>query len=309
MSHWIEASHEERRQIMKTDVFMKLFSDQYSEEEMIADIMRGFQMMRDFEARFSRFDRQSELSCFNASEGGEVSQELFRLLKECSQFYEVTEGIFDPSILPVLEKIGYRGEKRTGESSEAKTGLFAQLIFNEEHQTIYKPRDVFIDLGGIGKGYIVDKVADELTKKYTDGIVDAGGDMRLFGGDKKQNLNYLVIDVENPFDKAQILSTLLLSDVAVATSGTSRKNWYRAGRKYHHIIDPSRETSAETGVVQVTVIMPRATEADVFAKTLFILGVEQGLKCASEKSIPALFVDEDKRVTRNSLFQKYEWKK
>ncbi|MFZ2187194.1 MAG: FAD:protein FMN transferase [Candidatus Moraniibacteriota bacterium] len=293
---------------MKTDVFIKLFSNQYPEAEMKNDIARGFRMFHDFVAQFSRFEEQSELSRFNAGEGGAVSAELFFLLRECARFYALTEGIFDPSVLPILEKIGYRGSGSSGAPVMTRTGLFTQLIFDETHQSIRKPKDLLIDLGGIGKGYIVDKVADELSKKYAHGIVDAGGDMRIFGGDKGQSLDYFVIDTENPFDKAEMLTTLLLSDCAVATSGINRRQWRHGGRTYHHIIDPLRKTSAATGIVQVTAIAPRAIEADVLAKTFLILGLPRGLQFAEANHIPALFVDTERRVTRNPLFQKYEWK-
>ena len=205
-----------------------------------------------------------------------------------------------------MEKIGYKGSHLPA-VSEAK-GLFSQLIFDKEKKTIQKPKDLFIDLGGIGKGYIVDKVADELSKKYRNGIVDAGGDMRVFGGDKEQNLDSFAIDVENSFDMMKTLTTIMLSDCSVATSGINRRQWHYEGEDHHHIIDPAREGSARTNVVQVTVIASRTIEADVFAKTLLILGLENGLAFAEEKNIPALFVSKDKKVISNPLFQKYEWK-
>ncbi|MDO8565867.1 MAG: FAD:protein FMN transferase [Candidatus Moranbacteria bacterium] len=306
MSSWQVAEHEEKGTIMKTDVFIRLTSDAYSRHEMVRDIDRGFQMFRAFAKRFSRFEKESELSRFNASEGGKVSAELFSLLKECARFCTLTDSIFDPGILPVLEKIGYRGTTVSEASTTRES--FTQLIFDEGSQTIHKPKNLLIDLGGIGKGYIVDQVADELSKKYVHGIVDAGGDMRILGRNREQNLDYWAIDVENPFDASQPLAVLLLSECAVATSGTNRRKWRHAGREYHHLIDPKRETSAQMGVVQVTVITKRAVEADVFAKTLLILGLERGQRFAEEKNIPALFVTDDKRIIRNALFQKYEWK-
>lgn len=306
MNHWLTALYEEKGKIMKTDVFIKLFSNRHSQEEMGLDIASGFRMFYDFEAQFSRFIEKSELSCFNIGEGGKVSPEFFFLLKECARFYKLTSGIFDPGVLSTLEKIGYKGSAQSQVSAENSS--FAELSFDEAHQTVRKPKDLFIDLGGIGKGYIVDKVADFLSKKYANGIVDAGGDMRIFGSDRGQTLDYFAIDVEDPFDATRTLTTLLLSDSAVATSGINRRHWRQDGKKYHHIIDPLRKMSAETDVVQVTVIVPSATEADVLAKTLLILGATRGQRFAEEKNIPALFVTQDKQVIRNHLFQKYEWK-
>lgn len=303
---WKSAEYEERGTIMKTDVFIKLVSDVHTEEEMIMDIQLGFRAFREFAARFSRFKKESELSRFNASEGGAVSPELFSLLQASSRSHILTQGVFDPSILPALVEIGYGGAEDQP-SASAQPHSFEQLIFDETAQAVRKPKRLLIDLGGIGKGYIVDKVASRLMEKYEHGIVDAGGDMRIFGGDRGQDIDTWAIDVENPFDATQPLTTLLVTDCAVATSGISRKHWQKEGQKYHHLIDPFSGTSAETGMIQVTVIASQAIEADVFAKTLFILGLERGQKFASEKNIPALFVTADKKVIRNLLFQKYEW--
>lgn len=306
MKSWQSTEHEEKGSIMKTDIFIKLFSEQYSKQEMQEDIDQSFQMFRDFEARFSRFRETSELSLFNCSSGGKVSEEFLFLLQKSKQFYEQTEGVFDPSILPVLEMIGYKGNV-VSEISEKKE-TFSQLVFDETEQRVHKPKNLLIDFGGIGKGYIVDKVALLLSKKYTNGIVDAGGDMRMFGGDKDQNLDYFSIDIENSFEKTEILTTLILKDRAVATSGINRRHWHHQGIHHHHIIDPKRQASARSGLVQVTVIAETATEADIWAKTLFILGLEKGLAFAQKKNIQALFVGEEKKITRTPFFKDYEWK-
>jgi thiamine biosynthesis lipoprotein len=293
---------------MKTDVFIKLVSDKHTREEMEVDIRESFQMFRAFAERFTRFNQQSELSRFNASEGGEVSLELFYLLKECARFYQLTEGVFDPSVLPDLEKIGYTKAKNIQISGLGKAHQFSELKFDETEKTICKPRGLLLDLGGIGKGYVVDMVADRLSKKYANGIVDAGGDMRVLGCDREQNIGYWAIDVENPLDVSRTLATLALTDCAVATSGSNRRHWRKAGRSYHHLIDPLLGTSAASEMSQVTAIASRAVEADVFAKTLFILGLERGRAFAEAHNIPALFVTDNNQIIRNNLFQEYEWK-
>ncbi len=306
MSQWVTTEYEEKGKIMKTDVFIKLFSQTIKKEEMSSDIAIAFQMFRDFELRFSRFKETSELSLFNAGEGGKVSDEFFLLLKKCAFFYKETEGVFDPSILPVLEKIGYNGN--TLPCIKECRSTFSEIVFNEQEKIITKPRDLFIDLGGIGKGYIVDKVSHFLSQKYANGIVDAGGDIMTFGGDVVQELDAFAIDIENPFENDKTLSMVLLSEMAIATSGLSRRNWIYKGKKEHHIIDPVTKKSVTSGLVQVSVILPNTTMADVFAKTLLILGLEKGLSVSESKNIPALFVSEDKTITRNSFFQHYEWK-
>jgi FAD:protein FMN transferase len=304
---WQSVEREERGKIMKTDVFIKLISDRHTREEMESDIKEGFRMFRTFALRFTRFELASELSRFNTSGGGVVSPELFSLLKECARFYELTYGVFDPSILSALETIGYTGVKSAETPVSVKKHAFSEIVFDEKTKTVRKPEGLLLDLGGIGKGYVVDMVADCLLKKYANGMVDAGGDMRIFGSDREQSIRYWAIDVENPLDVSRTLATLAMTDCAVATSGISRKHWKRNGKEYHHIIDPFLGIHAQSGLNQVTAIAKWATEADVFAKTLFILGLERGQAFASEKNIPALFVTDDNKIIRNNLFQKYEW--
>lgn len=306
MKTWVIVKYEEKGKIMKTDVFVEISSQGHTKEEMVEDISFVFQMFRDFEARFSRFKETSELTLFNNSAGGEVSKEFFSLLQKCVFFHKETGGIFDPSILPVLDNLGYKGSK-VGETKKM-SDVFSELVFDEKHTSVSKPKDVFIDLGGIGKGYIVDKASQFLSKKYTNGIVDAGGDIMTFGGDKSQNLDAFAIDIENPFDEQKTLAMVMLSEMAIATSGLSRRHWMHAGKEEYHIIDPATRASVASGLVQVSVILPNATMADVFAKTLLISGLDAGLRFSEEKQIPALFVGEDKKITRNSFFKQYEWK-
>jgi len=291
---------------MKTDVFIKIFSQKHSQEEMQLDIEEAFQMFRDFESRFSRFKEESELSILNRLEEGEISEEFSDILQKSQKFYRETRGIFDPSILPVLEKIGYKGIHSSEENVYERK--FSDITVDISLRKVYKPKNLMLDFGGIGKGYIIDKVAQKLSKKYTDGIVDAGGDMRVFGGDRDQDLNYFLIDIEDSFHQTETLTTLILENCAVATSGINRRNWKYEGKMYHHIIDPEYETSAHSGLMQVTVIAEKAVEADVWAKTLFILGLEKGLAFAKEKNIQALFVSEDKQINRTPFFKNYEWK-
>lgn len=161
MSLWRSVEHEEKGEIMKTDVFIKLVSDRHTSAEMEADIRDGFRMFREFAARFTRFEPESELSHFNVSEGGAVSPELFSLLKECARFYKFTDGVFDPSILPILETIGYVGVRNI--KTTRKRYTFNELVFDEKTKTARKPLGLSLDLGGIGKGYIVDKIANHLS--------------------------------------------------------------------------------------------------------------------------------------------------
>jgi thiamine biosynthesis lipoprotein len=314
MSDWQSVEHEITGEIMKTDVFVKVISSAESEAKMRKDVELAFQLFRGFDARFSRFLPASELSLFNASVGGCVSSELFMLLSQSSRWFRETNGVFDPSILPILESEGY-----SGSFGEAKFGVplghtetsgayrFDSLSFDESALSIRKPINLRIDLGGIGKGYIVDRVADMLRKRYANFFVYAGGDIFASGRNAVEGYDFWAIDVENPLNES-IVTTLLLSDRAVATSGTNRRRWMIDDQEKHHLIDSRTSRSAETDLVSVSVVADSVEEADVWAKTLCILGFNKGTKIAEEKGIPSIFIGKDGKITANRYIQKFIWK-
>lgn len=314
MNDWRSVERERAGEIMKTDVFVKVVSDTGSEMEMERDVEEAFRMFRGFGTRFSRFDPGSELSSFNAGPGGRVSSELFTLLSRASWWFRETDGVFDPSILPILESEGYSGsfgEARFGVPfGRADTGAvyrFDSLSFDGSVSSVRKPVDLRIDLGGIGKGYIVDRVTEMLRKRYANCFVYAGGDIFASGRNAVEGYDFWAVDVESPVD-GSVVATLLLSDRAVATSGTDRRRWTVDGREKHHLIDPRTRLSAETDLVSVSVVGRTVEEAEVWAKTLCILGSDKGARVAEEKGIPSIFIGKDGKITANGSIQEFIWK-
>jgi thiamine biosynthesis lipoprotein len=131
---------------------------------------------------------------------------------------------------------------------------------------------VRLDLGGIGKGYAVDRAA-ELLAQAGPCLVNAGGDVAVHGGSWPVGVDGAV--------------TLELSGGALATSGRDRRRWRRAGRELHHLIDPSTGAPAETDLLRAT-----AVEAEVLAKWLFLLGERDALA----SRVPCVLVGEDGSV-------------
>ncbi|MGZ8687679.1 MAG: FAD:protein FMN transferase, partial [Gaiellaceae bacterium] len=128
------------------------------------------------------------------------------------------------------------------------------------------------DLGGLGKGYAVDRVAESLSVAGPC-LVNAGGDIAIRGGSW-------------PVGVADGL-TLELSRGGVATSGRDRRRWVRGGREAHHLIDPSTGRPAESDLVRVTVVADSATEAEVLAKAAFL---------GADVDVPRVLVTADGRT-------------
>lgn len=310
---WRGSEHEIVGEIMKTDVFVKVLSEEMSEARMRADIDEAFRMFREFEARFSRFLPESELSRFNDSEEMVVSPELFSLLETAIRYHRETDGIFDPSILPMLVAEGYGSGFRTDEFGRpgaipAVTRAFGELSLDPATRTARKPIGLKIDLGGIGKGYIVDRAAEFLRRKYPDCFVCAGGDIFAAGKNREAGYAYWAVDADNPLGQGEPVATLLLSDQAVATSGTDRRRWSVSGGERHHLIDPRTGRSAETDLLSATVVGETVERAEVFSKTLVILGREEAEKFAASRGIPAILVTREGETVYNEFIHPYVWK-
>jgi thiamine biosynthesis lipoprotein len=303
---WQSARKQVSQEIMKTDILCEVLSENHSEAEMLISLEQAFALFRDFEQHYSRFIRDNELWAFNESEGGAVSPELFRLLEEAKGYYEATGGLFDPSVLASLEREGYAGAY--GEHAAISHIPFSELTLERKTLTVSKPLDLKIDLGGIGKGFIADKVTAFLKKEYQHFIVDAGGDIYASGSNRKEDYPFWAIAVEHPLRPEHPAALLTLSDVSVATSGRNRRHWTKGNEEKHHIIDPNSQKSAVSDLLSVTVVSDSVTRSDVFAKTLLIAGSARGKILADTLGIAAIFIQEDGQVTSNQFMEPYVWK-
>jgi thiamine biosynthesis lipoprotein len=246
---------------------------------------------------FSRFREDSELSRLNSSlrKKMNVSEEMWKVLELCIGYNAKTDGYFDPRIIGNLEKIGYdKSFKKNDFSSDVEiddilekndTRLAHDVLLDEFKKTVqFKKR---IDVAGVVKGYTVDKAAGYLIRKgFNNFIVEAGGDIFAGGADEKKE-NW-IIDVEG-VSKEKIM--LKLNNEGIATSGIGRRRWRRGGKKVHHLINPKDPENFPLDLKGVTVISKNTTEADVLAKSLFLMGKESGIKFANGQGIKALFLD------------------
>lgn len=291
--------------IMKTDIICEVLYETGNDDVAQKALDEAFTMFRTFEGQYSRFLRDNDLWRLNMSDNTTVSPELFDMLTRARYFYKLTQGVFNPSILPLLEELGYRGAYK--EYSKYEPLDFSLCELDEKTLRVMKPKNMLIDLGGIGKGYIVDKVADFLETQFHHVLVAAGGDIAVRGTNRMENYPYWVIEVEHPTDEQQSVAFLMLSEKSVATSGRNRRKWMQNDLERHHLIDPSSHASASDELLSVTVIAGTTVAADILAKTLFIAGIEKGMKLAKQSDIPALFVRENGEVIINKNAEAFVW--
>lgn len=251
------------------------------------------------EAVLSRFDPRSELTRINTGAVGiyQVSNILAEVVYLALNAAKVTNGIFDPTILRKLEQAGYdctfqevvdradtglpvlvkeNVQKARREKMVQGDKVDETIKIDPHTGCLVKLNGIGLDLGGIAKGWAVDQIFGQLRhlSEQAEICVNAGGDLRLVNpsGGKPW-----FIKVENPLKKGENLLSLRLNDGAVATSNVLKRRWNHEGQWQHHLIDPRTGSPSQSTVVAATVIAATAVEAEVWAKTLCILGMEKGL--------------------------------
>ena len=253
-------------------------------------IEAGFEQLEMVNNSMSDYEVDSELSRVNrrAYEGAvKVSEPLFEVLQRSVAFSRETNGAFDVTVGPVVDLFRSAGKKgvATGEEEIAQTRLktgFEKLKFDEQNRTVKFAVDgMRLDLGGIAKGYAIDKAVEAMQEcGAVGGMVDVGGDIRCFGVPAGGKEHWL-IGLQDPNDTKEVIGTcktllaLKLSDAAIATSGDYRRFTLIDGKRYSHIVNTKAGYSG--GLTSVTVISKNATDADALATAVSVMGAEKGI--------------------------------
>jgi thiamine biosynthesis lipoprotein len=145
------------------------------------------------------------------------------------------------------------------------------VTLDPDTRTVWRPRHVQIDLGGIAKGRTVDLAAAQLAGS---GAIDAGGDAVMRGS--APGGEPWLVEIEDPANPTRAVATVAVSSSAVATSAGNRRRWRVGENVVHHLIDPRTRTSSDRDLAQATVFAKSAERADVLAKTTFLLGAHEG---------------------------------
>lgn len=226
-----------------------------------------------------------------------VDKEVYDLVERAIKVSQLTSGAFDISYAS-MDKIwkfdGSMKEMPTLEAikqSVARIG-YQKIVLDAKAQTIYlKEKGMKLGLGGIGQGYIADKIKDLLLSKgCTSGIVNVSGDINAWG--YQTTGKPWTVAIVNPMNKNKVFATFPLENSSVETSGSYEKFVVFDGKRYSHIIDPRTGYPAQ-GVVSVSVFAKQTEIADALATGIFVLGVDVGLNLVNQlKGIGCIIVDD-----------------
>lgn len=251
-------------------------------EEVAPDALFNglWQHIAAFERRFSRFLPDSELTAFNKAAGTRqpVSTGFRDLLLAAREMSEKTNGLYNPFVLPALQRAGYKGSWPQPDRVDARLnyekrqGAAGQDIeIGDSWAAI--PAYTALDFGGIGKGYLLDELSRFLqSQQLTNYWLSLGGDILCSGVDELDRAWEVGIQDALREGVAVARVTNQGGQLAIATSGITKRKGVSVHGSWHHIIDPRTNLPADTDMLTATVCCASATEADVYAKCLVITG-------------------------------------
>ena len=284
--------------LMDTVVTVKVYAPPSVHTDDI--IARAFTEAKRLESLMTPLTGGGELNRINDGEPDTwwvIDPELEEVLLRARYFFELTDGAFDPTIAAVKWLWDFEGEAHlpaTDDIERALTTVGFENIKIGGDSVNTGTSGTKLDLGGIAKGYIVDRMVAILREGGVIGcLVNAGGDIYTFG--RKAGGDDWVIGFRHPrTDESIALEAMPLP--AVATSGDYERYFMDGGKRYHHILDPGTGYPAD-GCVSVTVWTATAMDADALATGLFVLGHERGIALAEElEDVEALIFWEDDGV-------------
>ncbi len=252
-------------------------------ENAFTEIDRVDELMSDYKS-------DSEISLVNtnaAEKAVKVSKSTFEILQRSVKFSRLTDGAFDITVGPLVDLFRLAKESQIApgqeeiEKAKSKVG-YEKLILDRKNKTVqFTIEGMRLDLGGIAKGYAIDKAIEAIQEAGAIGaMVDIGGDIRCFGVPAKGKDRWLIglQDPNLPRDTPgpSLVLTLRIADGAIATSGDYQQFVLIEGKKYSHIIDRQTGTSTE-GLSSVTIIADNATNADALATAVSVMGAEKGI--------------------------------
>jgi thiamine biosynthesis lipoprotein len=264
-----------------------------AKDSPVADtaVEAAFAELRNVDALMSDYKSDSEISRINRDgyrEPVKVSGATFEVLQRAIHFSELSDGEFDVTVGPLVDLWRSAAEANSVpteaelQQARSKVGYEKLLLDANEMSVRFGTDGMRLDLGGIAKGYAIDKAIEAMHKEGAiGGMVDIGGDIRCFGVPTKGKAHWL-IGLQDPNKAEDWLAAgetslvLKLRDEAIATSGDYRRFVLIDGEKYSHILD-TRTGRGSKGLSSVTIICRNAIDADALATAVSVMGPEKGL--------------------------------
>ena len=303
---------EETRSLMDTYVRVVVVTDGGIAEEAIS---AAFARMEEIDRIATTWDSEGEAFKLNQDGYSDTpSDELLELINLSLYYSELTDGSFDITVQPLLDLWEYKPDAdkqfweldeftQLVEINEALKLVGPDQIIVEDNVISFKEEGTKITLGGIAKGYAVDEALEVLKDMGINyALVDAGGDIGTIGS--KLGGETWNVALVNPDDTSQSLANFRFSDKAIATSGNYER-YFDPEKEAGHIMNPKTGFSANE-CISVTIIAEDATQADVLATGVFVMGPEDGMMLVELlDDVECFIIDAGRTIHQSSGLSKY----
>ena len=289
-AEWLSAE----KTLMGTQVSVELWSDDH--EAGLVAMDAAFTEVERLDLMMNPWNAASELARINREAGKHTvitTAEIVEVVDRALYYSRLSDGAFDISFASVGQYYDYREGKSPDaiqvEQSKADINFRAiQLSVAARSISFDKPA-LQIDLGGIAKGYAVDRaIGILLSRGIISAVVAAGGDTRILGdlGDRPRT-----IGIRHPRKEDEFVVMIPLDNTAISTSGDYERFFIKDGVRVHHILDPDTGQSS-TGVQSVSVLSPLGIDSDALSTTTFVLGLKRGLALINSlPGVDAIIID------------------
>lgn len=237
-----------------------------------------------------------------------VDNETIYLLEKALEYAKITNGVIDPTILPLSDLWNF-GENNTVPlskdiaSSLSYVGYENVIIDKETNSVILNHPNAGIDLGFIAKGYIADKMKEYLLSNGVESaLINLGGNILTIGN--KPDGSPYVLGIQEPFSDGQSsIPNVSIRDKSLVTSGVYERYFYENGILYHHILDTKTGYPIDNNIWGVTILSDSSMEGDAYSTICLCLGLEDGMKLIEKtEGLEAMFITNDMELHYSSEF-------
>ena len=270
------------------------------------EILDGcIKLCQDYEKLLSKTIETSEIYQLNHRDPSvrriEVSPETAEVIEKGLYYSALSGGAFDITIEPASALWEFSGEESElpgeEELQEAIAKVGYEKVSVEGNEVVFQDSETTLDLGGIAKGYIADKMKEYLLERGVESaVIILGGNVLCVG--ERADGNPFQIGLREPFgDRNEQVAVLGIRDLSVVSSGVYERHFVKDGVNYHHILNPDTGWPYQNGLASVTIVSEDSADGDALSTVCFSLGLEPGLELAdSLPDVWAYFITEDGEI-------------
>ncbi len=278
------------RRIISMGTVINIIVSGSNQKDAERAVKRAFAEFHEVDRLMSIFRKDSELSLINSNAGKgmiRVDTKICDVIESAINMSEKSNGIFDVTVFPLMKSFGfYSDNPGTPDNDKLREALskisYKNIRFDPRNEKVgLSVPGAKIDLGGIAKGFAVDKAADSLVSSGINrALIDAGGDIRVLGAPESDD--GWKIGIRDPLYPESLTAEFKVKDTAIATSGNYERFVTFGNERIGHLFDPLKGIPSNS-CLSATVLAPSAMKADALSTILFLKGREEGLLFIKEE--------------------------